>query len=80
VLDQIVITAASNPRALEADELGEIAVEVFGEDRVHVVERLDEAIDLAAGLAERDVERGAAVLVTGSILLVAEARILVGRG
>ena len=80
VLDQIVVTAASNPRALAADELGEIAVEVFGEDRVHVVERLDEAIDLAAGLAERDVERGAAVLVTGSILLVAEARILVGRG
>jgi dihydrofolate synthase / folylpolyglutamate synthase len=80
VLDEIVVTAASNPRALEPDELGEIAVDVFGEDRVHVVERLDEAIDLAAGLAERDVERGAAVLVTGSILLVAEARILVGRG
>jgi dihydrofolate synthase/folylpolyglutamate synthase len=79
VLDEIVVTAAGNPRALEADDLGEIAIEVFGEDRVHVVERLDEAVDLAAGLAERDVERGAAVLVTGSILLVAEARVLLGR-
>ncbi|MEN0129452.1 MAG: folylpolyglutamate synthase/dihydrofolate synthase family protein [Brevundimonas sp.] len=80
VLDEIVVTAASTPRALPADELGEVAIDVFGEDRVHVVERLDEAVDLAAGLAERDVERGAAVLVTGSIVLVAEARILVGRG
>ncbi|MDM7832673.1 bifunctional folylpolyglutamate synthase/dihydrofolate synthase [Cellulomonas edaphi] len=80
VLDEIVVTAVNNPRALEPDALGEIAVDVFGEDRVHVVERLDEAVDLAAGLAERDVERGAAVLVTGSVLLVAEARILLGRG
>jgi len=80
VLDEIVVTAAGNTRAMAPDELGEVAVDVFGEDRVHVVERLDEAIDLAAGLAERDVERGAAVLVTGSILLVAEARILLGRG
>ncbi|RHA41666.1 bifunctional folylpolyglutamate synthase/dihydrofolate synthase [Cellulomonas rhizosphaerae] len=79
VLDEIVVTAAGNARALEADDLGEIAIDVFGEDRVHVVERLDEAVDLAAGLAERDVERGAAVLVTGSILLVAEARVLLGR-
>jgi len=80
VLDEIVVTAAGNARAMAPDELGEVAVDVFGEDRVHVVERLDEAVDLAAGLAERDVERGAAVLVTGSILLVAEARILLGRG
>ncbi|MBD8060498.1 bifunctional folylpolyglutamate synthase/dihydrofolate synthase [Cellulomonas sp. JH27-2] len=80
VLDEIVVTAAGNTRAMAPDELGEVAVDVFGEDRVHVVERLDEAVDLAAGLAERDVERGAAVLVTGSILLVAEARILLGRG
>jgi len=80
VLDEIVVTAASTPRALSAEELGEVAIDVFGEDRVHVVERLDEAVDLAAGLAERDVERGAAVLVTGSIVLVAEARILLGRG
>jgi dihydrofolate synthase/folylpolyglutamate synthase len=46
---------------------------------VHVRERLDEAVTLAADLAEREVERGAAVLVTGSIYLVAEARVLTGR-
>ncbi|WP_029289385.1 folylpolyglutamate synthase/dihydrofolate synthase family protein [Cellulomonas sp. HZM] len=79
VLAEVVVTAASSARALPADELAEIAVDVFGEDRVHVAERLDDAVDLAAGLAESEVERGAAVLVTGSIVLVAEARVLLGR-
>jgi dihydrofolate synthase/folylpolyglutamate synthase len=46
---------------------------------VHVRERLDDAVTLAADLAEAEVERGAAVVVTGSIVLVAEARILFGR-
>ncbi|QZN84582.1 folylpolyglutamate synthase/dihydrofolate synthase family protein [Cellulomonas sp. C5510] len=78
-LDHVVVTRASTPRALEVDDLAEIARDVFGEDRVHVRERLDDAVTLAADLAERDVERGAAVLVTGSILLVAEARTLFGR-
>lgn len=78
-LAEVVITRASNPRAMDPEDLAEIAVDVFGEDRVHVRERLDDAVTLAADLAERDVERGACVLVTGSILLVAEARVLLGR-
>jgi dihydrofolate synthase/folylpolyglutamate synthase len=78
-LAEVVITRASTPRAMEVDDLAEIARDVFGEDRVHVRERLDDAVTLAADLAESEVERGAAVLVTGSILLVAEARILLGR-
>ncbi|MGY4646003.1 bifunctional folylpolyglutamate synthase/dihydrofolate synthase [Cellulomonas sp. URHB0016] len=79
VLSEIVVTRASSGRAVDLEDLAEVARDVFGEDRVHVVERLDEAVDLAAARAERDVERGAAVLVTGSIVLVAEARTLLGR-
>ncbi|MFC4614036.1 bifunctional folylpolyglutamate synthase/dihydrofolate synthase [Cellulomonas algicola] len=79
VLAEIVVTRAPTSRALDPQDLAEVAYDVFGEDRVHVVERLDEAVDLAASLAESEVERGAAVLVTGSIVLVAEARILLGR-
>ncbi|ASR54226.1 folylpolyglutamate synthase/dihydrofolate synthase family protein [Cellulomonas sp. PSBB021] len=78
-LAEVVVTQAGTSRAMPADELAEIAVDVFGEDRVHVVERLDDAVALAVERAESEVERGAAVLVTGSILLVAEARILLGR-
>lgn len=78
-LAEVVITRASNPRAMEVDDLAEVAIDVFGEDRVHVRERLDDAVTLAADLAEQEVDRGAAVLVTGSIFLVAEARVLTGR-
>jgi dihydrofolate synthase/folylpolyglutamate synthase len=76
---EIVVTRASSDRSMEVDDLAEIAVDVFGEDRVHVRERLDDAVTLAADLAEAEVERGAAVVVTGSIVLVAEERILFGR-
>ncbi len=77
---EVVVTSASSGRAMDPFELGEIAADVFGEDRVHVVERLDDAVAVAVERAESEVERGAAVVVTGSIYLVAEARTLLGRG
>ena len=79
LLAEVVVTQASTSRAMDADDLAEIAIDVFGEDRVHVAARLPDAIDLAVQRAESEAERGAGVLVTGSILLVAEARILLGR-
>ena len=78
-LDEIVVTHASTSRSMDVDELAEIAEDVFGPDRVHRTERLDDAISLAVELAESEVERGAGVLVTGSLYLVAEARVLLGR-
>lgn len=81
-LDEIVVTRSSSDRALDVAELAEVAVDVFGEDRVHTAERLDEAIARAADLAEQGTggsPTGAGVLVTGSITVVAEARILLGR-
>jgi dihydrofolate synthase/folylpolyglutamate synthase len=79
VLAEVVVTHAGSPRALDVAELADLARDVFGEDRVHVAERLDEAIAVAVERAESEVERGAGVLVTGSLLLVAEARVLLGR-
>ncbi|BDO42664.1 folylpolyglutamate synthase/dihydrofolate synthase family protein [Cellulomonas sp. NTE-D12] len=79
VLAEVVVTHAGSPRAMDVQDLADLAYDVFGEDRVHVVERLDEAIALAVERAESEVERGAGVLVTGSLLLVAEARVLLGR-
>ncbi|MCB2177675.1 MAG: bifunctional folylpolyglutamate synthase/dihydrofolate synthase [Actinomycetales bacterium] len=82
VLDEVVVTRSSSDRALDVAELAEIAIDVFGEDRVHTAERLDEAIARAADLAEQATDgspTGAGVLVTGSITVVAEARILLGR-
>jgi dihydrofolate synthase/folylpolyglutamate synthase len=79
VLAEVVISESTSGRAMPADELAAIAVEVFGADRVEVAPRLDDAIDSAVALAEEEGHfGGAGVLVTGSIVTVAEARTLLG--
>lgn len=80
MLAEIVVTSTGMERAMDVDDLAELAREVFDPDRVHSADRLDEAIDIAAARAEAGGEPGGAVLVTGSVPLVAEARILAGRG
>ena len=78
ILDEIVVTRSSSPRSTLPEDLFEAASEVFGEHRVTMAQRLDEAIDVAATLAEGDGRPGSGVLVTGSITLVADARRLLG--
>ncbi|MFF8298253.1 bifunctional folylpolyglutamate synthase/dihydrofolate synthase [Streptomyces globisporus] len=81
IFAEIVVTQNSTPRAMDADELAAIAVEVFGDDRVQVEPRLDDALEAAITLAEEEDEyAGAGVLVTGSVITVGEARLLLGRG
>ena len=80
----VVCTQNSTPRALPATELAVVAREVFGPDRVSVAPRLADAIDEATGLAEAgeadDTSIGTgAVLVTGSVVTVGEARALLRR-
>lgn len=82
LLAEVVVTRSRTDRAMDVDDLAEIARDVFGEDRVHVAERLDDAIDTAAGLAEADTEEAVTstgVLVVGSVLLAADVRALMGR-
>ncbi|MFC7220259.1 bifunctional folylpolyglutamate synthase/dihydrofolate synthase [Streptomyces polyrhachis] len=80
VLAEVVVTQNSSPRGMDADALAGIAVEVFGEDRVQVEPRLDDALEAAITLAEEEGEySGAGVLVTGSVITVGEARLLLGK-
>ncbi|MFJ6566158.1 bifunctional folylpolyglutamate synthase/dihydrofolate synthase [Streptomyces sp. NPDC091292] len=80
IFNEVVVTQNSSHRAMDADELAAVAVEVFGEDRVQVEPRLDDAIEAAITLAEEEAEfSGAGVLVTGSVITVGEARLLLGR-
>ncbi|HLS01603.1 MAG TPA: cyanophycin synthetase, partial [Beutenbergiaceae bacterium] len=80
VVSDVVVTEPASPRALPLDELAEIARDVFDEDRVHVAPRLDDAVEQAATLAEtHDGPLGGGVVITGSIVLVAHARILFGK-
>lgn len=82
VLDAVVVTDIASDRAMDADELADIAGGVFGDGRVFVERDLAEAIDRAAGLAESDdgvPMASPAVVVLGSIQLVAAARTLMGK-
>ncbi len=77
VLASVIITAPASPRALPADDLAAIAVDVFGSDRVGVELRLDDAIEAAVREAEDVGEyAGAGVLVTGSVVTAGQARLL----
>ena len=81
IFAEVVVTQNSSHRAMDADELAAVAVEVFGDDRVQVEPRLDDALEAAITLAEEEGEyAGAGVLVTGSVITVGEARLLLGRG
>ena len=57
--------------------LGEIAADIFGEDRVSVVPSLPDAIDEAVRIAELE-EIGGGVLATGSVVTAADVRHLLG--
>lgn len=72
-------TRSSSPRAVDAQELAELAVDLgFPEDVVHAVAQLDDAVAEAVQDAAARPEFDGAVLVTGSITVVGEARTLLG--
>lgn len=78
--DEIVITPMAGERAMSLDDLHAIAIDVFGEDRVHSADTLAEAVDMAVQRAEAtdDPATSAGVVVFGSVVLVGEARTLLG--
>ncbi|MEU8181394.1 folylpolyglutamate synthase/dihydrofolate synthase family protein [Micromonospora sp. NPDC049047] len=82
VVDHVVVTRNSSPRAMPTEELAMLAAEIFGEERVDSAEEMPDAIELAVALAEEDVPgelSGVGVLVTGSVVTVADARRLLKR-
>ena len=77
----LMALVVEGPRAMPADELGALAVDIFGGDRVSVSPRLAEALEEAIELAEAgpdDALGGSGVLVTGSVITAGEARTLMG--
>jgi folylpolyglutamate synthase/dihydrofolate synthase len=80
VLTDIVVTRNSSDRSMEPHALAGLAAEIFGEERVSVAERLDDAIEAAVALADDTAEDSlpgsGAVLITGSVITAGDARIL----
>ena len=84
VLSDIIVTSNSSPRSMPVAELAEVAREVFGEDRVLVRDRLDDAIEAAVSLADEtrggDLPGRSAVLITGAVVTAGDARQLLAPG
>ena len=83
VMAEIICTQNSTDRAMPADELAEIAADIFGEERVSTSLRLDDALERAVAMADGgdggdDAIGSGGVLVTGSVVTVGEARVLLG--
>ncbi len=77
VLDEIIVTRNSSPRCMPPEELAALARSLFGEDRVHVADRLDEAIDRGIAMADAEGEfSGTGVFITGSVVTAGDARFL----
>ncbi|CAN1515633.1 FolC Folylpolyglutamate synthase [Candidatus Nanopelagicaceae bacterium] len=75
VMDSIIVTANSSPRAMKVNELETIAAEIFGIDRVFSADSLTEAIDKAIKDSIRPLsEDTIGILITGSVVTAGEAR------
>ncbi|MGB3829459.1 MAG: folylpolyglutamate synthase/dihydrofolate synthase family protein [Ornithinimicrobium sp.] len=77
ILDHLVVTRTTSPRAIRPHRLAEMAAGYFGADRVTAVPDLPDALDVAAGMADEGGMSGA-VLATGSVVTAAEVRMLLG--
>ncbi|MCA2190597.1 bifunctional folylpolyglutamate synthase/dihydrofolate synthase [Nonomuraea cavernae] len=75
MVDEIVVTRNSSPRSMTPEELAALARPLFGEDRVHLVERLDDAIDRGIAIADAQGEfSGTGVFIAGSVVTAGDAR------
>ncbi|MCZ4275040.1 bifunctional tetrahydrofolate synthase/dihydrofolate synthase [Rhodococcoides yunnanense] len=84
VFDEIVVTHNGSPRAIDVEELANLAVAKFGDERVVVAPTLPDALETAIGLAEEvadpgEAVSGAGVIVTGSVVTAGAARTMFGK-
>ena len=77
VVDYLVVSQSSSPRALAANDLAKIATEFFAPEQIEVIPELGGAITYAtekANLSNQVNEGVSGVLITGSVVTAGEAR------
>jgi dihydrofolate synthase/folylpolyglutamate synthase len=75
IMNQIIVTTNSAARSMAVGELEALATQVFGADRVFAQPTLTDAIDKAIKDSVRPLsEESLAILITGSVVTVGEAR------
>jgi dihydrofolate synthase/folylpolyglutamate synthase len=74
-MNQIIVTTNSSERSMSVEELTKLANQVFGVDRVFSESTLQAAIDRAVKDSVRPLsDESLAILITGSVVTVGEAR------
>ena len=84
VVEELVLTKNSSPRAMDPDALAAVAKDIFGPDRMVVEPQLDDAVETAIQMAEEisdpsESVSGGGVVITGSVVTAGEGRALFGR-
>jgi dihydrofolate synthase/folylpolyglutamate synthase len=78
VLNEVIVSANSSPRAMKLSDLEKVAIEIFGKDRVAAIETLEAAIDQAIKDAKRPLsDDSVGILITGSVITVGESRAII---
>ena len=78
VMNLVIVTTNSSERSMKVADLSKLATEVFGADRVFAEDTLQAAIDRAVRDAVRPLsDESLAILITGSVVTVGEARTVV---
>lgn len=75
IMNQVIVTTNSSPRSMSATDLSALATQVFGADRVFIEANLLLAIERATADSIRPLsEDSIAILITGSVVSVGQAR------
>lgn len=75
IMNQVIVTTNSSERSMSVKDLEALAIQVFGADRVFAQPTLFDAIDKAIKDSVRPLsEESLAILITGSVVTVGEAR------
>jgi dihydrofolate synthase/folylpolyglutamate synthase len=74
-MDSIIVTKNSSPRAMQVSDLENLAIEIFGADRVFSAPDLEAAIEKAIKDSVRPLsDETLGIVITGSVVTVGEAR------
>ena len=78
IMNEIIVTTNSSPRAMKLSDLEKLANEIFGKDRVTAIESLGAAIDQAIKDAKRPLsDESVGILITGSVITFGESRAII---
>lgn len=80
IINSIIVTSSTSTRAMAAEDLQRIAVRIFGQDRVMMVEHLEDAVKRAITDARRPLsDESVGIVITGSVVTVGQARAILKR-